>query len=164
MTLRGVLPTRQAREAAPKYFFGGDTWRLAEVGFRPEPTPRAYRGERVTSQAPCYAVMRTVSPVRIHSPVRSIPASRICRSRVGSQPGPAPALRTVLPVCLHSPVRPVPAHRMYRAKVSIQPGRIVPALRSRSPVRLHGPVRPVPSLRTRPEVRVISPVPPVPVP
>ena len=35
--------------------------KLAESGRRPEPTPRAYRGECVTGQAPCYAEMRKVS-------------------------------------------------------------------------------------------------------
>ena len=121
--------------------------------------PRAYRGERVTGQAPCYAVMRTVSPVRIHSPVRSVPASCSCRARVGIQPGliesaqrswspvrlygpeyPATALRTVSPVRQHNPVRPVPAPRTSRATGGIQPGRVVPALSSRPPVRIHGPV------------------------
>ena len=31
---------------------------LAESGFRPEPTPCAYRGEHVTAQAPCNAHWR----------------------------------------------------------------------------------------------------------
>ena len=60
-TIRGVKATTEARKATPKYFLGGHTGRLAEVGFRPEPTPHAYRG---TGQASCYAVMHTVSPVR----------------------------------------------------------------------------------------------------
>ena len=50
----------------------------------------------VTSQAPCYAALPSVSPVRMHSPVRYIPAPRICRARVGIQPGrivPAQRLR-----------------------------------------------------------------------
>ena len=117
---------------------GGGTGRLAESGFRPESTPRAYREERVTGQAPCYAVICTVSPVRTHSPVHYIPAPRIDRARVGIQPGrivpaqriwppvrlygpgyPAPALRTVSPVRLHSPVRPGLAPRICRAKGTI---------------------------------------------
>jgi hypothetical protein len=32
---------------------------VEESGFRLEPTPRAYCGEHVTGQAPCYGVMRT---------------------------------------------------------------------------------------------------------
>jgi hypothetical protein len=35
-----------------------------------------------------------------------------------------------------------------RAKINIQPGWVVPALRSRPPVRLHSPVRPVPPPHT----------------
>ena len=98
--------------------------RLAESGFRPEPTPRAYRGERVTGQAPCYAV-------RIHSPVRSVPAHRSCRARVGIQPGLiVPAQRSCSPVCLFGPGYPAPA------------------LCTVSPVRQHNSVRPVPAPRT----------------
>jgi hypothetical protein len=85
-TVRGGIPEngvgdtntagKEAREAGPKQF--GDTGSVAESGWRPEPTPRAYRGGHRTGQAPCYAVERTVSPVRILSPVRYIPAPRIC--------------------------------------------------------------------------------------
>ena len=120
--------------ATPNIFFGGGhTGSVAESGLRPEPTPRAYRKERDTGQAPCYAVERTVSPVRIHSLVRYIPTPRIGRARVGIQPGRivlaqrawpperlfgpgclAPALCTVSPVRLHSRVRPVSAPRIYR--------------------------------------------------
>ena len=40
-------------------------------------SPRhAYHGGHRTGQAPCYAVERTVSPVRVLSPVRCIPAPR----------------------------------------------------------------------------------------
>ena len=141
-------------------------------GRRPEPTPHAYRGGRRTGQAPCYAVERTVSTVRMLSPVRYIPAPRICRARLRIQPGqmvpallsrqpvcllgpgyPTPALCTVSPVCLHSPVCPVPAPRTCRARGTIQPGRVVQAISLRPPVRLHGPVYPVPPVptpRTRP--------------
>ena len=121
-----------ATKGIPQIVFVGEhTGSLAESGWRPEPTPRAYRGERRTDQEPCYAVERTVSPVRVHSPVRYNPAPRICRARVSIQPGqmvpaqrawspvrlfgpgyPAPAQRTVSPVRLHSPVRPVPAPRI----------------------------------------------------
>ena len=150
---------------------------MHECGRRPEPTPRDYCGERVTGQALCYAEERMVSPVHYSSTVRSIPAPRIGRGRMGIQPGmrrswspvylfgippvylfgpeyPAPALHTVSPVSLHSHVRPVPA--------PIQPGWVVSALHSRPPVRLHSPVCPIPPPRTRPEVCVPSPVPPVP--
>ena len=51
------------------------------------PTSCAYRRARETGQAPCYAVERTVSPVRVHSPVRLIPAPRISRARVCIEPG-----------------------------------------------------------------------------
>ena len=97
---------------------------MAGSGFRPEPTPRAYCGERVTGQAPCYAEMRTVSPVRIHSPVRSVPAPRICRARVGIQPGWI-----------------VPAQRSWSPVSGLfGPGYPAPALRAVSPVRQHNPV------------------------
>ena len=128
-TIRGDTASTEAREAAPSNFFGGrHTRRLAESGWRPEPTPLAYRGECVTGQAPCYAEMHTVSPVRIHSPVRSIPTPRICRARMGIQPGRmVPAQRSWSPVCLLSPGYPAPA------------------LRTVSPVRFHSPVGPVPA-------------------
>ena len=132
---------------------------VAESDWRPEPTPCAYRGGRRPGQAPCYAVERTVSPVRILSQVRYMPAPRICRARVRIQPRrmvlallsrqpvrllgpgyPTSALRTLSPVCLHSPVRPVPVPRTCRGKITIQPGRVVQALSLRPPVRLHGPV------------------------
>ena len=91
--LRGVVLTRQAQEAAPQKFLGGHTEWSAEPRAEPEPVRgsseelnarfrrevlalRALQSgcaeERVTGQAPCYAEMRTVSPVHIHSPVRSI--------------------------------------------------------------------------------------------
>ncbi|XP_071240786.1 uncharacterized protein [Salvelinus alpinus] len=130
----------------------------AESGYRPEPTPRAYRGERVTGQAPCYAGKRTVSPVRMHSPVRSEPALRKHHARVGIQPGrivpaqrswspvrrfgpgyPAPALRTVSPMRCDCSVRPMPTLRPCRAKVGIQPRGEVQVLSTRSPVLPHSP-------------------------
>ncbi|XP_052318068.1 uncharacterized protein LOC127907331 [Oncorhynchus keta] len=61
---------------------------------------RAYRGGRRTGQAPCYAVERTVSPVRVLSPVRYIPAPRICRGKITIQPG-----RVVQALSLRPPVR-----------------------------------------------------------
>jgi hypothetical protein len=116
----------------PNIFWGGHTGRVAESGFRPEPTPRAYRGERVTGQAPCYPVLLTMPSVRIHSPVCSVEAPRSGRARVGIQPGrivcswplvrlfgpgyPVPALCTVSPVRQKSPVRPVPVPHTCRAK------------------------------------------------
>jgi hypothetical protein len=141
---------------------------LAESGFRPEPTPRAYRGERVTGQAPCYPILHTMPSVCIHSPVRSVQAPRSGRARVGIQPGrivpaqrcwppvrlfgpgyTAPALRTVSPVPQQSPVRPVPAPHTNRAKGGIQQGRETSsALCTMPPVHRHSPVRPVLALHT----------------
>ena len=144
---------------------------MAKPGRRPAPTSRAYRRARVTGQAPCYAVERTVSPVRVHSPVRYIPAPRIGRARVGIAPGTmkpalciwspvhllgpaymAPALRMVSPVRQHSPVRPIPPRRTSRTTGNIRPGKVGQARCSRAPVRLHGPVYPVPPPRTSPPV------------
>ena len=58
--------------------------RLSEEWLTVERDERVWRGwslekdsrfeEHVTLQAPCFAVTRTVSPVRIHSPVRPVPA------------------------------------------------------------------------------------------
>lgn len=117
----------------------------------------------MTGQTPWYAVMRTVSPFRIHSPVRSIPAPRICRARGGIQPGRmVPAQHSWSPVHLLGPGYPAPALRTVSG-ASAQPspgsGRIVPALRSRSQVHLHSPVCLVPAPRTCPEARVTSPLP-----
>ena len=89
--------------------------------------------------------------MRVHSPVRYIPAPRIGRARVGIEPsamkpalriwspvhllGPAymaPALRTVSPVRLHSPV-PIPSRRTGRATGTIQPGKVGQARCSRAP-------------------------------
>ncbi|KAM9528409.1 uncharacterized protein ACWYII_041088 [Salvelinus alpinus] len=160
------------------------------AGRRPAPTSQANRGEREYGQTPCYAVERTVSPVRVHSPVRVIPPPRTGRARLSIEPsamrpalhiwppvrllGPAymaPALRMVSPVRLHSPVRVIPPPRTGRATGSIQPGKVGQARCSREPVRLHGPVfpalpprpspvPPVPAPRTKPPVRLQSPVPP----
>ena len=58
-------------ERQPQIFLGGGHTRCGtKPGSRPELTPRAYYKQRITGQAPCYAVKRTVSPVRAHSPVR----------------------------------------------------------------------------------------------
>ena len=134
------LSQRRKPERQLQNIFGrGYTGRLAESRFRPEPTPRAYRGERVTGQAPCYAVMLHCVSSAHSQPVRSMPASRTCRAKGSIQPGrvvpiqrswspvhllgtgyPAPALRTIPPVRLHSPVCPVPALHTHRAKVGIQ--------------------------------------------
>ena len=96
---------------APNIFGGGGhTRRLAESCRRPEPTPRAYCGDRVTGQAPCYAVVRTVSPVRYSILVRSIPAPSIGRTRMGIQPGRrVPAQHSWSPVYLLGPGYPAPA-------------------------------------------------------
>ena len=92
---------------------------MAESGWRPLPTPRAYRGERRTGQSPCYAVECTLSPVSVHSPVRYLPAPRIGRARVGVQPG-----------------RMVPAQRIWLLVRHYGPGYPAPALRTVSPVLL----------------------------
>ena len=52
----------EAREAAPKMYWGGHMGSVAKSGRRPEPNPCAYRRARGTGQAPCYVVERTVSP------------------------------------------------------------------------------------------------------
>ena len=113
--------------------------------------------ERGNGMAPCYAVRRTVSPVRY------IAAPRIGRARVGIEPGAmkpaqriwsavhllgpghmAPSLGMVSPVRQHSPPRCTG-----RAMGSIQPGRVGQAQCAKPSVRLHGPVYPVPPPRTR---------------
>ena len=148
-------------------YWEGHTGSVAKPGRRPAPTSCAYWRERGTGHAPCYAVEHTVSPVRVHSPVRYIPAPRIGRARVGIESvamkpalriwspvrllGPAymaPALRMVSPVHQHSPVRAIPPRRTGMATGSIQPGKVGQARCSRAPVRLHGPVYPVPPPRT----------------
>ena len=83
------------------FFRGRHTGRLVESGFRPDLTPRAYRVELETGRALCYAVMRTMSLVRSHSPVRYIPAPRIGWARVVIQTGRmVPAQHSWLPVWL----------------------------------------------------------------
>ncbi|XP_064814960.1 uncharacterized protein LOC135530588 [Oncorhynchus masou masou] len=170
------LAQRTKHKRQPKNIFWRwwHTGRVAESGYRPEPTPRAYRKERGTGRAPHLAVKRTVSPVRSHSPVRYMPALCKCDARVGIQPGqivaaqrawspvrrfgtgnPAPALPTVSPVRCDSPVRPMPALRPCQAKVGIQPRGEVQVESSRSPVLPHSPVRPLPALwRCRPKVGI----------
>ncbi|XP_064811669.1 uncharacterized protein LOC135526929 isoform X2 [Oncorhynchus masou masou] len=121
----------EARESAPKMYWWGLTGSMAKPGRRPAPTSCGYRGARETGQAPCY----TVSPVRVHSPVRYIPAPRIGRARVGIEPSAMkPALR------IWSPVR------------RLGPAYMAPALRMVSLVRLHSPMRAIPprSLAGRP--------------
>ena len=44
---------KHERQPPQKMFWGEHTGILAEVGVRPEPTPCAYRGERVTGQTLC---------------------------------------------------------------------------------------------------------------
>uniref|UniRef100_A0A8L0DPT6 Uncharacterized protein n=1 Tax=Oncorhynchus mykiss TaxID=8022 RepID=A0A8L0DPT6_ONCMY len=155
-------------ERQPQKCLGGGTggvWR-SQVG-----DLRQLRRARGTRQAPCYAVEHTVSPVRVHSPVRYIPAPCIGRATVGIEPGAikpalriwypvrllgpaymAPVLRIVSPVCQHSPVRAIPPRRTGLAMGSIQPGKVGQARCSRAPVHLHGPVYPVPPPRTSPPV------------
>ena len=159
----------RSQSVSPKNVLGGHTGSMAKPGRRPVPTSCAYR--RGTGQAPCYAVERTVSPVRVHSPVRYIPAPRIGRARVGSETGAmkpalriwssvrllglaymAPALRMVSPVRQHSPVRAFPHRRTGKGTGSIQPGKVGQARCARALVRLHGPVYPVPPTRTSPPV------------
>ncbi|XP_042185009.1 uncharacterized protein LOC121847512 [Oncorhynchus tshawytscha] len=131
---------RGSARGRPKTFWGGHTGSVAESGWRPEPTPRAYCKKRSTGQAPCYAVKRKVSPVRTHSPVGYRPAPRQCQVRVGIQPGcvvpaqrvwspvhrfgpgyPALALRAVSPRCWEGAVHSMPALRPFRANVGIEP-------------------------------------------
>ena len=86
---------RDRHERQPQnIFWGVHTGSGAESGWRPEPTPRAYRRKRSTGQAPCYVVKRTVSPIRAHSPVgyRQVP----CETR-----HPARAC-CAIPACLVS--------------------------------------------------------------
>ena len=63
---------------SPPKNWRGNTRCGAKPGSRPALTPRAYYKQRVTGQAPCYAVKRTVSPVRALSPVRNRVAPREC--------------------------------------------------------------------------------------
>ena len=122
-------------ESQPQKCIGGWlTGSIAMPGKRLAQTPCAYRGAIETGQAPCYAVVRTVSPVRVHSPVRYIPAPRISRTRLSVEPNAMkPALR------IWSPVR------------LLEPAYMAPALRLVSPVRLHSPVRAA-ALAGRPRV------------
>ncbi|XP_070290382.1 purine nucleoside phosphorylase-like [Salvelinus sp. IW2-2015] len=56
--------------------------------------------------------LRTVSPVRQHSPVRPVPTLRTCRATGGIQPGQVVQARfSRPPVRLHGPVHPVPRPR-----------------------------------------------------
>ena len=149
---------------------------MAESGWRPEQTPGAYRGERVTGQTPCYAVMRTVSPVCIHSPVCSIPAPRICRARMGIHAGSALLVSSTQPwtriSCAGSAY--CVSSGSAQASVSCASAPHLPGS-SEHPARMHcasstlqasnaPPVRPVPAPRTRSEGLVFGPVPPVPAP
>ncbi|XP_052312969.1 uncharacterized protein LOC118390079 isoform X1 [Oncorhynchus keta] len=146
-------------------FWGGHTRCGTKPGSRPELTPRAYYKQRITGQAPCYAVKRTVSPVRVHSPVRYRAAPRRCHASVGIEPGrmvpaqrvwspvrsfgpgyPAPALRAVSPGRWEGAVRPLPALRSCRATVGVEPKGEVRVVSTRSPVLTHSPVQPVPAL------------------
>jgi hypothetical protein len=63
-------------------------------------TSRAHNKDRGTGQALCYVVKRTVSPVRVHSLVRSEPALCNCNARVVIQPGQiVPDQRSWSPLC-----------------------------------------------------------------
>ncbi|XP_064789126.1 uncharacterized protein LOC135511567 [Oncorhynchus masou masou] len=85
---------------------------MAKPGRIPAPTSCAYWRARETGQAPCYAVEHTVSPVRVHSPVRYISAPRIGRARVSIEPSAMkPALRIWSPVRLLGPAYMAPALR-----------------------------------------------------
>ncbi|XP_052379828.1 uncharacterized protein LOC127931382 [Oncorhynchus keta] len=161
-------PARQCDryERQPQNFFGGGHTRCGtKPGSRPELTPRVHDKQRITGQAPCYAVKRTVSPVRVHSPVRYRAAPRECHASVGIEPGrmvpaqrvwspvrslgpgyPAPALRAVSPWRWEGAVRPLPALRSYRATVGVEPRGEVRVVSTRSPVLTHSPVQPVPAL------------------
>ncbi|XP_064882131.1 uncharacterized protein LOC135574620 [Oncorhynchus nerka] len=153
------------RGSPPKKIGGGHTRCGTKPGSRPELTPRVYDKQRITGQAPCYAVKRTVSPVRAHSPVRYRAAPRKCHASVGIEPGrmvpaqrvwspvlsfgpgyPAPALRAVSPGRWEGAVRPLPALRSCRANVGVEPKGEVRVVSTRSPVLTHSPVQPVPAL------------------
>ena len=125
---------------------GGLTGSMAMPGRRPAQTPCAYRGARETGQAPCYAMERTVFPVRVHSPVRFIPALRIGRARVGIEPGKVGQdWCSRAPVRLHGPVYPEPPPHTSPP---------VAAPRTRLPVRVLAPVSPVPAPHIKPTVRL----------
>jgi hypothetical protein len=122
----GTWLARKPERQPPKCLGGWHTGSVAKPGRRPVPTSCAYQRVRGTGQAPCYAVERFVSPVRVHSPVRYIPAPRIGRAKVGIEPDAMkPALHIWSPVCL------------------LGPAYMAPALRMVSLVRQHSPVRPV---------------------
>ena len=53
----GTRLARKPERQPPIFWVGVTHGNVAESGWRPEPTPRAYRGEDVTGQAPCYRVM-----------------------------------------------------------------------------------------------------------
>ncbi|KAM9568800.1 uncharacterized protein ACWYII_027769 [Salvelinus alpinus] len=148
-------------ERQPPNFFGGKghTGSVAESGSRPEPTPRAYRGEYGTGQNPCYGVMLTVLRWSIHRPVCSVPASRICRVEAGIQPERVvPALLSRPPVHLHGPVYPVPRPRTRPPACLPSLVSPVPAPRARPPVCLSTPVM---IHGTKPPVVIHGPEPPV---
>ncbi|XP_064857655.1 uncharacterized protein LOC135560192 [Oncorhynchus nerka] len=164
--MRLAKPARQyERQPQIFFFWGGHTRCGTKPGSRPELTPRAYDKQRITGQAPCYAVKRTVSPVRAHSPVRYRAAPRECHASVGIEPGrmvpaqrfwspvrsfgpgyPAPALRAVSPGRWEGAVRPLPALRSCWANVGVEPKGEVRVVSTRSPVLTHSPVQPVPAL------------------
>ena len=74
----------------------------------PVPALRTCFEESVIVPVQCVPVLRTVSPVHLHSPVRPVPAPRTCRAKVVLCPAHVvPALRSKRPVRLHGPVRPV---------------------------------------------------------
>ena len=83
LKLRGSVMREHGWQGSPRgslqHFLGkGAHGSVAESGWRPEPTPHAYRGGRRTGQALCYAVEHTVSPVRVLSqlpPSSQLPAS-----------------------------------------------------------------------------------------
>ena len=124
---------------SPKNVLGGHTGSVAKAGRRPAPTSHAYRRERGTGQAPCYAVRRTVSPVRLHNPVRYIPAPCIGQARVGIEPGAMnPAQRIWSPVRLLGPVCMTPALRMVSPVRQVEQPSPVRAIQPRALAWLRG--------------------------
>ena len=92
--------------------------------------------------------MDIMSPVRVHSPVRYIPAPCIGWARVSILPGRVvPVPQTKPPVCLSSPVSPVPASRT-RPPVCL-PSLVSPV----PPVMIHGTKPPVKIYETKPTVK-----------
>ncbi|XP_064877152.1 uncharacterized protein LOC135572651 [Oncorhynchus nerka] len=90
-TIQGVTASTEARKAAPKMFRGGTQgdWQTprigrARVGFQPGrmvPAQCAWPPVCVFGLGYPAPALRTVSPVRLHSPVRPVLVPRICQAK-----------------------------------------------------------------------------------